>query len=580
MYQDPKSRLWLPSNIVREEVPHPAMDFAYRYVSVSPGWFDLYGVRPTWDDFLERIRKLPVEQTLFHLSQINIALGKHPGAPGQVGICKNLFVQEANDLLRRLDAFAARPEFKGALRTPSPFNEAQLLMAAKLALAFQPLDFQHKSESLEPLGQALLMLNDLVSDKSSKDLEATSTDMVASALFHFDDVLVHGMARAYDLFLRDRPELRAKHGLDLTGTLRATTGLEPDLLWALIFFLWAHFESLTPERVGIPFSADAYLGHFTAEERAQVIRLVSSSVEVMAVQLAGKVSTEDIRLYDVLEFANSPIVSIGGKDICLSVRLLKNKLITGLHYFFLNLITDKKTRDLYLIYRGEVVEQYVDELLRRCFPAASGIYIGPEQFSRSDGGSICDGALYYGDAIVFLEVKGKQFDLRARTGVRQSLQKKFEDIIYEGAKQLDETERAFRAGTLKFPGVDPSRTHTVFPLLILLEHLVLNPLTYRAIAKELDTRRLLSGTGVAPIQIINLADLEHMETGIDAGLFGLREVLQNKIASEALRGASLKNHLLENHREFFAKNQNPYLRRVFDERYERAEALLKERGGS
>jgi hypothetical protein len=376
--------------------------------------------------------------------------------------------------------------------------------------------------------------------------------------------------------MRSRPALAARHGFDLPTKLKEVTGLDVDLLWSLLWALWAHFAKLTPAQAGEPFWPDQYLEPFSSEERAQVMRLVSSTSEDMARRVAS-FSTADVRPYNVLEFATWPLVMFRDRAICLSVKLLAKKLITGIHYLFLDYLTTSKERDLYLTVRGDVVQDYVHQLLQRCFPVSSGIYIPGDQLKRADGGRVCDGALFYGDAIVLLEIKGKQFDLHARIGNRESLDKKFEDIIWDGAQQLSETIAAFRSGALVIPGVKQGYVQTIFPVLILLEHLVMNPVTYQRMTAETKSKGLLTGLDTSVLQVFNIAEMEYVETGLEVGLFSLIGLLKAKISSDEWRGASLKNYLFNRH-PGFAKSHNRYLRQIFDERTTKAAEIVTARG--
>ncbi len=189
-------------------------------------------------------------------------------------------------------------------------------------------------------------------------------------------------------------------------------------------------------------------------------------------------------------------------------------------------------------------------------------------------GRVCDGALFYGDAIVFIEIKGKQFDLQARIGNRESLDKKFNDILVDGAKQLSETIQAFRSGALVIPGVKQMYVQTIFPVLILLEHLVINPVTYERVTGELRRDGILTGVDTSALQVFNIA-----ETRMKNSLFGFLPILKEKVATDQWRGASLKNYLIDRFPGFFAKNHSRYLRKVFDARAALADQIVKSRVG-
>jgi hypothetical protein len=67
---------------------------------------------------------------------------------------------------------------------------------------------------------------------------------------------------------------------------------------------------------------------------------------------------------------------------------------------------------------------------------------------------------------------------------------------------------------------------------------------------------------------------------MDAGLFGLLDLLKEKSASDEWRGASLMNYLFHRHEDFFSERHNSFLLRIFEEQRDRSLALFRARGVS
>jgi hypothetical protein len=108
------------------------------------------------------------------------------------------------------------------------FHERQLITAAKAAFLTLPVDDYPGLDSLGPLGEALLMVSDLVEEEPMSPAEHNPDTeegrriweqfLLANTLFHRHGIELHEIARAYSLYHMDRPhlrtaaQLRALHG--------------------------------------------------------------------------------------------------------------------------------------------------------------------------------------------------------------------------------------------------------------------------------------------------------------------------------------------------------------------------------
>ncbi|OJH40230.1 hypothetical protein [Cystobacter ferrugineus] len=552
-----------------------------------PGWKSLFGIAPTWESVLERIRQYPISQLLLHVGHINAALSKSADVQSQAQLCIELFAPDGAEIWGRLVRFANTPKMEEAELTL--FHPAQTLLLAKVALTHQSSDFSTPCESLRPLAEALLMISDLAGSSQPNTLEHAATMITASSLFHRTDVPTHGLARSVELYLTNWEELQDHPDyVNFPGELRRIMDLEPNLLWFLLLALYGHLQAVPVTEFAHPFNVESFFNVrgdlvddkeaapiITPDEAARLARHLRATIPELATLIQGNgFMLERARPYDLAEFAEFPFVHHEGKDICLSQELLFKKLIDGVHYLFLS--RDKTTdaeRTRYLRFRGAVFERYVDRILQRCFPPGNGFYTGLMSNQRF---RCCDAAWASGDALVLFEIKGKQLDIQARMGVHERLEQKYEELFFDSAKQLDSTIRAFKAGDLVIDGVEPAQVTRFFPIVVTLENLIMEPLTHHFITEELSRRSLLLGPETRPLQLLNVADLEVLEAGLGRGL-KLLHILAKKQDLDVWRGAGFKSFFLHQYPSYFKGVKNSHLVSVFERQKQSALAQFEAR---
>ncbi|RKH53172.1 hypothetical protein D7V93_27140 [Corallococcus llansteffanensis] len=320
---------------------------------------------------------------------------------------------------------------------------------------------------------------------------------------------------------------------------------------------------------------------FTSSEVKNVVDLLSDTIPELAAKISDRgFSHESALLYDVMEFAEFPLVREDGKYLCMSVDFLLKKLTSGMHYVFLDQAsTTSRERLRYFVFLGAVFEKYVDEILSRCLSRSSGTYSGlitPPNIKGKQA-SCCDAVWHSGDALVLFEIKAKHLDLGARVGNRERLDKKLEEIVFDSASQIDSTIKLFKDGKLPIGNADPAQVRRFFPIVITLDSLVMHPLAHMSITREMKERGLLQQEGTRPIQLMNVAELEHLEVGLERGLL-LLHILAKKLDMDEWRGAPFQNFFLFQYPQAFKGAQNTHLLAVFNKLKDRAVGLLQERG--
>jgi len=475
----PKPLLWLPNSYIEREQVRLAHQQPESFFRVSLGYEEVFGIKPSWDDLLTRLRQYSLAQVLGCVGRVSGLLEhlsrRHPEA--QKRICDGLFEDKSPAVWSGVLKWLKEERKAGAQEaTPALFHELQLINLAKVAFLALDVSEEEGSESLVALGEALLMLNNLQegvlgsnpsADPSTPEgFRTWHQHFIANGLFHHGDTEVHTFPRAYDLYFSDKPQLRGEPAyIDLPAAVREATGLEPDTVWFILFGFMAHWRKIAPDAIASgtwALSRSGYFStlNFTKEDTDKFFDMVCLEAQAMKDQVGSYYSLEGLKTFDVSLFAKRPLVIIGDNVFCVSVKLLTHKLTDGLHHLFLDetKFVERERRGRYLNFMGRVFEDYVGRLLARVYPASANRYIGPPELVGAISGRSCDFVILYEDALVLIEAKATRFNLAARTeGNWSDYERAFNEIFLDSASQIDNTIKAIEAGELLHLGIDPGR---------------------------------------------------------------------------------------------------------------------------
>jgi hypothetical protein len=523
---------------------------------------------------VSRLAGYGLGQVLATLGGVSAILNSYAPLEGQHRIITALF-DFPDQVGRDFQTWWDRRKPEGLTDLPRFFTEAQVLAVTKIALLACPPATRTRAASLQPLGESLLMVSDLLDREDTGDLPVAMGApadripwlryLVTNGLFSASDNIAHALARTHDLYLTDRPGLRDEPGhIDLPNRFRETTGLDPELAWAIGTSLFAHWRTVDPRsgRPPGPLSVEAFssLFHLTTREAAAVADFLFIDAAVARAALRDRgVGPDTLRPYDPLPLAAKPLVRLEGRVYCPSVRLLRWKLTTGLHHAFLAPRTTRGSdRDQYLTYAGRVFEDYVETLLRRAFQAGKR-FLGERELRRAAaGGKVCDGAILCGDSIVLIEAKATLFPLAVRaSGDFDTLRRKVGDIFADSAEQFDGTIGMIEAGALDH-AIQPARVSRYLPLVVTLDTLPITPFFYQVVEEAVAARGALNHPKAQPLQAAAVSELELLEEYISQG-GSLGDILAERVANGTYRDDCIKNYLLvRNGRR--ALRANPRLR--------------------
>jgi hypothetical protein len=558
-------------------------DFVYQTV----GYQDLAGVRRPWDDIAVLLAPYSLEQVTETVSRMTLVLS-HADSPEEHGATQDRIGEAMGLNMTALRKAAAKGP--NADRVPpdrlSVFHERQMLALLKYAFLTIPLDRAGTDNSLVGLATALLVVNDYldagIEGREPADPETQRRFRLytfANALFNRGVTMLSEFTRGYLLFIEDQPRLRGtRFYVDLPTRLERATGVHAERLWQVLFALFATYRSVKPDRVD---TTDRWIdaaGHFGAcpgvsdDDASRCFGLVTRTPKQFRDAITAAYGGDALQSFDAVVFARTPLVRDGNRVSCLSMPLLQEALGAGLQHRYLDeSVFSADERKQFLDYRGDLLEDYVDQMLRRMYPS-SDRYVDPRSMAhltRTRGDKSCDAAVIYGDAVILLEVKGRIVPLGARSGsdlvaFENMLRTSYADAV----AQIRTTVGRIEAGTYEDVGLDPARIRRYYPTVVTFD-LALDALTYQSLAESFASDPQRSHAKMAPFQPLEVGELEQLEVGVAEGI-DLRRLLDQKLADAATRALSFRNFFYVRN-DPWARRQNPYLARE----YERIMARLR-----
>ena len=152
---------------------HPLL----RFVRITVGYEEAFGEVGSVNAVVERLNHYSLERIVEVISRITLITAYYSGedhAKGQAHVAAALFGKSVLQQIMR--AVAARRGTKLDWKNAVLFHERQTLNLLKIALLSMPVDQPGAADdSLRPLGEALLMVNDLL-DQGVVDSDPLDTD--------------------------------------------------------------------------------------------------------------------------------------------------------------------------------------------------------------------------------------------------------------------------------------------------------------------------------------------------------------------------------------------------------------------
>lgn len=558
--------LWIPTN--RPEPSSQLQDQGFlEFVHIALSYKDLSGETPSWQRFEEILEPYSLEHIVDFVCRINAALYRTASPTDlevQARICRGLFGEEAEKVFTAADRLGQEMKRQGNQASIQLFYGIQTLTLLKAALLLKSMASPQKAANNVGLGNALLMITDLINGEPGKLLELSPSDPDSEYLW-LQYFLVNtlgadrsldqkALARAYDLYLTDKPALEnCGSYVNLPAQLRHATGLDPKALWSALFALAAHWAAIAIEDVGqaaMAIDRRSYFSthfHFSPEEIERFFALVSIDVATLQRQIQAEYTLTNMKPYQVLLFARFPLVAFGDRVYSVSVRLQMEKLARSLHYLHLDPTKfSRQQRSQYLTYIGKVFEDYIERICGRMYPPSSGRYISLDKLPIIHTGKerkYCDGLILYENAVILIEAKASLLTVEERSGLKvDEIKKSLQEIYGHAAEQIQETIRGIQKGVFRSEGVLPQTIQQFYPLVLTLESIPMTPLICVELQKELQSKRLLVDEGVKILQFMDSGCFEELEAIVASGST-LKQVLDEKLSSPVEAEDSFANFL-------------------------------------
>ncbi len=585
--------LWIPTHLVDVGERRQPDDNPVRFWVVQLGYSELFGQQATWDEVRTRLSRYSLRAVLDVTTRISALLANVESELREVEAQKRL-VDGFFGAARGAEVWRAvirHREGRPEVRTVTLFGELQLINVVKVALLCMPPDDRPSSEDLADLGEAMLMVNDLMwaqveppvpLDRTAPIPPEWQQMLLANHLFHGGGTWRNDLARCFELYLMDRPHLHGEPAyVDLPARVRALTGMDPQTLWAILFAFAAHWRTIDEKNVyetngGID-RTRYFTTHysFAGAEVESFFRLCSADAVGVQQAIRERYTLERLEPLDVLPLARAPLIALGQMVYLSSSKLLADKLTRGFYHVFLDQDrTTKEERDRFLTYMGSVFEDYVAALMARLYPRLSNRYIGEATLKARINGKHCDGVILYGDAVVLIEVKATLFplDIRAARNWKQ-FQRLRQDILVDAAEQLHATIDAIQAGDLRPEGVDPAHINSFIAVVVTHEDVGMTRPLHKYVVEEVEGKGLLRQRGTLRLQAVSIGELEALEEDLHAGQ-SLQRLLAEKIALDEWRDEALRNYCYAR-RPDLMRGRNAYLLRRFQALYEDALAFFR-----
>lgn len=570
-------------------------------------WEEITGHRSTWADILSRIDRYSLGEALDYLTRVSATLFNGGPTRGreQRFLADAMFGARSAEIWQHVVQYAAESGRDIDTGSVILFDPVAVALATKFALRNLSPEKPATGVSPSALGEALLMLNDHVDASSvtpagedlrrGEVLERWAYYTYVVGKFRHSDNWLHALARAYDLFLTDRPALRERHhGLDLPELLRAHTGLPADHLWGILFAFFSHFGTIGTDnahKVNGWITRSGYFGpsfNFTREELDRFFALAGRDARDVTAIVRKLYHPNDPKPFHILPFEERPLVGVGDRLFAPLAWLLFDRLTDGIyHTLFSALSPGDRTR--FTRYVGFVFEDYVDRLVQRTLDRARTasvvpvpLYVAPEALmeavrSRRSTKRVCDGILAYDGAFVLLESKARSLPLSVRGGLdRREFVDRVGQNVRRSAEQFDATIAHIEAGVFTHLGIRPIAKAAYFPLCVSLSPLPMQPHLFRWVQRVIRTAGLLERPAVAPMELIHIGELEGL-AGLMATGTPLSDVLAAKANSAEWWDHSFNNYALLSGVAGYGKRE-PYLESLFSRLTGETIDFLRSRG--
>ena len=370
--------------------------------------------------------------------------------------------------------------------------------------------------------------------------EGLAIEIACNQIFNEPHDVGGMVSRTWALWNRHAADLqRAKPAKPPLDLLKDATGLELAQLLAVGFACWA---MTVQDRVSGPIRINPFtlvkLPHDTVE---RFLALFASTAEELAPVLAACEQP-----WQMLPLQTRPLLRIGDEVVMLDEPFLLEAITTGLYWRVSDYVRkdDPEAWRPWSVAYAEMVEALAEELIETLAPVlldGSSAFFTEEDIktafaTRRATPPNIDAGIDFGMGVALFEIVNKHMSLEARSGDVAAFKTDIDQAVITKAGQLDGTAALLRrnpqppASPLKKPA------DNVFPIVVCGNHFPVNPVTRNYVQEVLRSRGMLRATGIQPLAVIDLDELESCVSLAQAGVLPT-ELLTRWMASPYGKGS-------------------------------------------
>ena len=586
----PDEREWLvlPSGLhvpsaalLQRQVGAPGMAV---YVTLG----ELRGRPATLAEIAATLRRIGVYEALQALSRIGLLLENHDWSNRelQIALVRGLIPEEYSHSAAQI--LSTEPY-------RFVFFEQQILSLMQLAVLYCPETGDTPLEGNRTLFdqfvvKCVLGITDILESTYLRSARRQSTagvgevsEPLASALlrnafFNYRDQFTHMLARFWDLYLElPRQLTESRNYVDVQAGSAEATGVSLREYLAIGFGIAGQFMQASA-KVG---ERDVHKFVIDPEAYFSTTSVGGATLERCLLHLSSDLASyrrslrAELRRTKELHFSyitmrQAPLLRFpNGACIPLSLRFLHERVTVGV-YWLIHDHLPPESRSTFQTFFGELFQRYVEQIFSRAFPSAphlaNRVQFAKRYGSRTHRKDTSDVIVLYGQSALFIEVKAARLRMED-SGIRGDVgafQEDLETKVIGAARQIDSVVRDFLSGAFRLDGFEASDMRRAYPIVLTFGYIPQTPPVWHEIQRMLDDNGLLQAPVFAPLQLINVEELELLEWYLAAGgEESLLGILEGKSSDPYYRFFPLKTYLA--HRVSPAAGENKWISRHLEQ---------------
>lgn len=342
--------------------------------------------------------------------------------------------------------------------------------------------------------------------------------------------------------------------IDLADAFQQATGVSLTDLQIIGTALWS--SSLKDQRSLIPPEYFEPLG-WSRERLAATLDLICVDATRLRVEVADEISRFGLP-WSISAFERFPVIRLdSGSLLVIDPNLLVRRAFGWLPLF--DIVEGLKSRgqpgDRRLAEHAKgcvahLTEVYTLEVLSNIVGNGNGNH-AQRLYNDTDldaaftkrGRQKADAAIDYGDAWVVVEVTTSKAQRATVSGISSNAVDADLGKLVDEAAQIEATIDALRIDESRLTGVPSQRARRYLPLLVASEGFPINPISLELLRERLRTAGVLQKSDISSLEVVDLEELEIVESLQEYGGPSLRDLLTQKAAS-SMANAGMREYIL------------------------------------